>query len=141
MEKTNLNNFVIDKVVNFRICGKCLSCNEYYDLVKEDTTGICTSPHFCPHCGFDIRKYEHEEALKRQKEIECNEHCQLRYDVIEAHYCGVKLHPQEQMKSLGYELIDSIPQSIADCWWFTVDRFIEPLPKYLHKIKYTIGKP
>ena len=134
------NNFVVDKVVTFRICGSCPSCKSGYDFVKDES-GMLTGPDICPHCGFDIHKYEQEEALKRQKEIECNEHCQLRYDVIGAYYCGVKLHPQEQMESLGYKLIDSIPQSIADCWWFTVDRFIEPLPEYLHKIKYTIGQP
>lgn len=139
MSDFDKENFVINKVVSFRFVLDCPSCNKTYDLINE--SGMFVSPHFCPHCGFDIHEHEEEKRLQRQKEIENNEHCQLRYDIIGADYCGVKLHPCEQMLSLGYKLIDSIPQSIADCWWFTVDKFIEPLPSYLHKIKYTIGQP
>ena len=66
-----------------------------------------------------------------------NKYCQLRYDVITAQLsCGIKEHPEIQMKKLGYKVIGSVPQSIADCWWFTVENFIEPLPKYLSKINY-----
>lgn len=65
-----------------------------------------------------------------------NKHKQLRYCVITAHYDGIDIHPQEQMKKLGYKVIASVPQSVADCWWFTVEDFIEPLPKYLAKIEY-----
>lgn len=140
MKKFDVNNFAVDKVVSFRFCWRCPSCDGEYELV-ENERNILSAPHFCPHCNFDMHKHKQEKALKRQKEIECNEYCQLRYDLIGAYECGVKLHPQEQMKLLGYKLIDSIPQSIADCWWFTVDRFIEPLPEYLHKMKYTIGEP
>lgn len=71
-----------------------------------------------------------------------NQYCQLSYDLITAGMeCDIHEHPQEQMKKLGYTIIDAIPQSIADCWWFTVDKFIEPLPPYLRKIKYNIGEP
>ena len=140
MNKFDVNDFVVDKITSFRFCWRCPSCNEEYELIKDEHN-VLTDPHFCPHCNYDLHKYRYEEALKKQKEIECNEHCQLRYDLIGADECGVRIHPQEQMKYLGYKLIDSIPQSIADCWWFTVDRFIEPLPEYLHKIKYTIGEP
>lgn len=47
-----------------------------------------------------------------------------------------------EMRKLGYKLIDSVLRSIADGWEFTVDKFIEPLPKYLSKIRYEIeGEP
>ena len=140
MNKFDINNFAVDKVVSFTLCGICPSCDAGYDLIKDEHN-VLTTPHFCPYCHYDLHKYRNEKALKRQKEIENNKYCQLYYDVIGAYECGVKLHPQEQMKKLGYELIDSIPQMIADCWWFTVDRFIEPLPEYLSKMKYTIGEP
>ena len=50
--------------------------------------------------------------------------------------CGVHEHPQIQMKKLGYKVIGSVPQSVFDSWWFTVEDFIEPLPPYLSKMKY-----
>lgn len=134
------NNFVVDKIFSIKFCADCPSCHKGYELIKDEH-GALTSPRYCPNCGFDIHNYKQEEAQKQQKEIENNKCYQLRYDMITADYCGIKKHPQEQMKLLGYKLIDSIPQSIADCWWFTVDKFIEPLPEYLHKIKYTIGQP
>ena len=142
MNQLDRNNLVVDKIVSLRFYGICPYCNGEYEAVEdENDRHLLTSPHFCPHCNFDIHKHRQEKAIKRQQEIENNKYCQLYYDVIGADECGVKLHPQEQMKKLGYELIDSIPHMIADCWWFTVDRFIEPLPEYLSKMKYTIGEP
>lgn len=59
----------------------------------------------------------------------------LRYDLIGADMCGVKGHPQEVMYQLGYECTDSEPVPIADCWLFTVDEVIEPLPEYLQIVR------
>ena len=65
------------------------------------------------------------------------EYKQLHYDIWTADLkCGVNEHPQKQMKNLGYKVIGSVPQSIADCWCFTVEEFIEPLPPYLKKMSY-----
>lgn len=61
---------------------------------------------------------------------------QIKYDLIDAYHCGIKQHPQDQMEDLGYEVVAAVPQSIGDCWWFTVKDFIEPLPGYLRKIYY-----
>ena len=135
MNKFDINNFVIDKVVSFRFCRKCPSCNEEYELIRDEYN-VLTDPHFCHYCNYDFHKHKYAKALEKLKETEC----QLRYDLISADNCGIRLHPQEQMKHLGYKLIDSIPQSISDCWWFTVDKLIEPLPEYLQKMKYTIGE-
>lgn len=58
-----------------------------------------------------------------------------RYDIIGASVNhGIKVHPQEDMKRLGYEVIKSEPVSIADCWWFRVKNHIEPVPPYLIKM-------
>ena len=75
-------------------------------------------------------------AIRIIKEIKYIIYNQLVYDMWTAYDCGIKEHPQTVMKNLGYEVIGSVPQSIADCWWFTVKEFIEPLPKYLTKIEY-----
>lgn len=61
---------------------------------------------------------------------------QLEYDLREANECGINDHPQLQMKRLGYKVIGAVAQSLYDCWWFTVEDFIEPLPPYLTKTKY-----
>lgn len=61
---------------------------------------------------------------------------QLFYDIRSAYEEGVRVHPQEQMKNLGYECLDAAPQSLYDGWWFTVKDFIEPLPSYLTKMEY-----
>lgn len=54
-----------------------------------------------------------------------------RYDLIDAYYSGIKEHPQEQMKKLGYEIIKSEPVPIGDCWWFRVKDKIKKTPRYL----------
>ncbi len=64
------------------------------------------------------------------------EYKQLCYNLHEAFDCGVSGHPQIKMKELGYKVIASVPQSIYESWWFTVEDFIEPLPPYLTKMKY-----
>lgn len=61
---------------------------------------------------------------------------QLCYRLREADDCGVTEHPLTQMRELGYKIIASVPQSIYDSWWFTVEEFIEPLPPYLTKMSY-----
>ena len=57
-----------------------------------------------------------------------------RYDIDGAFEAGVHVHPQLQMKNLGYEVIKSEPVSIADCWWFRVNNEIEETPDYLYEI-------
>lgn len=64
------------------------------------------------------------------------EYKQLNYDMYEAFDMGVNEHPQLQMKKLGYNVIGSVPQSLYDSWWFTVEEFIEPLEPYLTKNEY-----
>ena len=65
------------------------------------------------------------------------EYKQLKYNIMTAVLdCGINDHPQTQMKKLGYKVLGSVPQSIADCWWFTVEDYIEPLPPYLTKMNY-----
>lgn len=65
------------------------------------------------------------------------ERCFIRYCLLTAQReCGIYEHPQRQMISLGYKLIRSVPHSVADCWIFEVDKYIEPFPPYLEK---TIG--
>lgn len=132
-------SYKITEITSLRFYSKCPSCGEEYELVDQQGTGCYDVPSNCPHCGLDLVKLKQEEKARRKKEIEENRLCQLRYDVIGAGDCGVKLHPQEQMWALGYTLIDSVPLCISDCWLFTVDSFIEPLPPYLDKAKYNIG--
>jgi len=58
-----------------------------------------------------------------------------RYCLITADLdCGVKEHPQTQMKNLGFHVIKSEPVPIADCWWFRVDNEIYNIPPYLTDI-------
>jgi len=61
---------------------------------------------------------------------------QVKYDMITAFNEGVREHPQKQMEKLGYKVIASIAQSLYDCWGFTVEDYIEPMPKYLKKFEY-----
>lgn len=61
---------------------------------------------------------------------------QLKYWMMDADGCGIKLHPVKKMEVLGYKIIHAVPQTIGDQWWFTVDRLIELLPEYLEKMKY-----
>ena len=73
--------------------------------------------------------------------LSCKEYKQLRYDCIAADlHCEDYKHPQERMKLLGYEVIASVPQSIADQWWFTVKEIIYPLPEYLSEMEYDFEK-
>ena len=65
-----------------------------------------------------------------------NEKKQLCYDMITAYSLGIQDHPIQQMKNLGYKIIAGVPQTIGDCWWFTVQDVIYPLPKYLSKMQY-----
>ena len=82
-----------------------------------------------------------QDEIEYERYIAENPLCQLWYDVIGADIeCGIKQHPQKQMRELGYTILDATPQSIADGWEFTVDKFIEPLPPYLRKIRYDIEK-
>lgn len=58
-----------------------------------------------------------------------------RYDIICADMiCGVKEHPQKQMKKLGFNIVESEPIPIADCWIFGVSNDIENVPKYLAEV-------
>ena len=88
---------------------------------------------------FYITVYADDDQADREQYIAENPLCQLWYDVIDADIkCGINQHPQKQMKELGYTVLDAVPESIADGWRFTVDKFIEPLPSYLQKIRYDI---
>ncbi len=60
----------------------------------------------------------------------------LRYDLIGVFKMGIKHHPQEHMRILGYNFTNSEPEPIGDCWFFEVPSIIEPLPKYLEESKY-----
>lgn len=57
----------------------------------------------------------------------------LRFYLLDYHE---PTHPVEKMKELGYKIIDAVPQSIGDQWWFDVENIIEPLPKYLEVIQH-----
>ncbi|GAA6313814.1 hypothetical protein F290043J8_18400 [Mediterraneibacter gnavus] len=58
-----------------------------------------------------------------------------RYDIICADMiCGVKEHPQKQMKKLGFNIVESEPIPIADCWIFGVNNDIENVPEYLAEV-------
>lgn len=59
----------------------------------------------------------------------------LRYCLLTAaQECNIKIHPIEQMELLGYEVVNSTPIPVGDCWIFDVISVIEPLPPYLQKI-------
>jgi len=134
-----LDDFSIVSVENLILIRTCPSCNNKYELI-EGKNNFMTDPHFCPHCNYNLHEHAEKEKLQRKQEIEQNKHCQLRYDVIQGYECGIFKHPQEQMRLLEYTLFDAVPQMLADCWLFTVDSLIEPLPPYLSKTKYTIGQ-
>ena len=53
--------------------------------------------------------------------------CLIDYDEI--------THPVSKMKELGYKILDAIPQTVGDQWWFEVEEVIYPLPKYLTVMK------
>lgn len=59
-----------------------------------------------------------------------------RYDLICAglNY-GIKEHPQKQMKKLGFNVVESEPIPIADCWIFEVNNDIDNIPEYLVEVK------
>lgn len=60
----------------------------------------------------------------------------LRYDIITAHLkCGVTGHPQKVMQDMGITYGSSIPQSIADQWWFIDCQGVpDALPEYLTQL-------
>lgn len=65
---------------------------------------------------------------------------QLCYDMWSAMVShNVTEHPQIQMKNLGFQVIHSVPQSIADCWWFTVEDFDFSMPPYLREMEYNLN--
>lgn len=41
------------------------------------------------------------------------------------------VHPVTKMKELDFNIIEAIPQTVGDQWWFTVETLVEPLPEYL----------
>ena len=59
----------------------------------------------------------------------------IRYDVIGASlYHDVKEHPQTQMRNLGINLIEAVPESIADCWICLTD-YQGELPDYIAELE------
>ena len=63
---------------------------------------------------------------------------QLKYWLQGADELGIHEHPIKQMEKLGYKILHGVPQTIGDQWWVTVDRLIEPLPKYLEVMEYDL---
>ena len=45
-----------------------------------------------------------------------------------------KGHPQIVMKNLGFHAIKSVPQSIADAWYFLCDEYPDEYPEYIREI-------
>lgn len=69
-----------------------------------------------------------------------NHYPQLNFDLMTAQLdYGVTERADEHMRKLGYEIIGAVPQSVGDCWWFTVREIIEPLPEYLRPMKYNFN--
>lgn len=65
---------------------------------------------------------------------------QLNYDLMTAQLdYDVTERADEHMRKLGYEILGAVPQSLGDCWWFTVKEIIEPLPPYLRQMKYNFN--
>lgn len=62
-------------------------------------------------------------------------HKVLKYDLIEAHFSGVELHPLKEIARLGLDnYYKAIPESIGDCWFFCYKEWPEiDLPPYLTK--------
>ncbi len=57
------------------------------------------------------------------------------YDVIGANFeYGVKEHPQKQMINLGFTLLYSVPEPIADCWIFKTSGGPSEVPGYLEEL-------
>lgn len=58
-----------------------------------------------------------------------------RYDLISASVdYSIDVHPQVDMKRLGFKVVKSEPVPIADCWWFRAENIPDNLPGYLHEM-------
>lgn len=64
---------------------------------------------------------------------------QVRYNCMTADYAGIKVHPETQMRKLGFKLIAAVPQSLCDEWWFTVEDNSIELPEYIREADYDFG--
>jgi hypothetical protein len=80
-------------------------------LWLDDENGNCYDKHFSKLTKIDV--------------------IQVRYDMIGVFQAGIKMHPQEHMKQMGYKLLGSEPIPIGDCWIFDVESIIEPLSEFL----------
>jgi len=59
----------------------------------------------------------------------------IRLCLMESYYEYPGIHPQVIMKDLGISYQITVPQSIADCWWFLgCERVPNMLPKCLSKL-------
>lgn len=59
----------------------------------------------------------------------------IRYSVIGAGMTyQIEEHPQVQMRTLGINLLASVPETIADCWICLTD-YQGELPGYIDEIK------
>lgn len=63
----------------------------------------------------------------------------VRYDVLGAMFSNVVLHPQDDMKQLGFTVVRSEPVPIADCWIFRVEDYDFPIPDYIKEIYGTFS--
>ena len=61
---------------------------------------------------------------------------QVRYDLIGAHFSHVNKNPYVDMRELGFKIIASVPQTIGDQIWFTVENYIDKMPSYISKMEY-----
>lgn len=60
----------------------------------------------------------------------------LYYSMYGAFKSGIQVHPQLDMKNLGISYKCSVPQSIADCWWFfDCENIPKNLPDYISDLK------
>ena len=64
---------------------------------------------------------------------------QLYYDMIGCWEAGASGHPQQVMKDLGFQVIHAVPQTLGNCWWFTVEDYDFELPPYIKEFSYPLN--
>lgn len=75
------------------------------------------------------------DTSDRREEMSSESVVDLRYCLYAAHDAGVNTHPQQAMQALGISYQFSIPQSVANQWWFINCRNVpDPLPPYLSEM-------
>lgn len=64
------------------------------------------------------------------------EYKQVCYSIETAENCGEKRNPYEVMKSLGFKIVASVPQTLYNTVWFTVEDYVENPPEFITKMWY-----